>query len=84
MQSVEKQWRSKLLTMMVTGPTEKVQPGVEERTARIFERAFGVLLDAPRLEKAKSVRAIAGTPASRTFEIGTGGGSERETCSVWV
>eukprot|EP00936_MAST-01D_sp_MAST-1D-sp1_P002119 g2119.t1 len=71
-QDIEKEWRCKLLTIMVTGPTEKVQPGVEERTARIFERAFGALLDAPRLEKAKSVRTISGISESRTFELGTG------------
>ena len=74
-QGVEKEWRNHLLTIMVTGPTEKVQPGVEERTSRIFERAFGVLLDQPRPQKAKSARAIAGIPSSRKIEIGTDGGS---------
>ena len=43
-QDAEEEGHGKPLKIMVTGPTEKVQPGVEERTANIFKRAFDVLL----------------------------------------
>ena len=50
--SVEQDWANRgnktTLKILVTGPTEKIQPGVEQRAARIFEQAFGTLLDTPR------------------------------------
>ena len=64
-QGVEQDWANRgnktTLKILVTGPTEKVQPGVEERAASIFEKAFGRLLDAPRPQKSNPLGLAAGT-----------------------